>query len=647
MRSGFFNSEIIGYDAENMPVFDRAEEASFFAKYFSQFISNGVFPNPSTNMQVLVTEGMQVKVDIGVCYINGYMGWVEPSEILEIEESDTRVRIDRIVARLDFTDRSINLFVKKGTASGNPVAPELQRDYDIYEIGLADIRVNANVVEITQENVTDLRLNTELCGMVANHLQHLDTTTLFNQYQDWLNRVTSEAEIDLAEKKQEIEIKFNKLMSELSESFDNFISNCSTNFDEWFKDVQTTLSEDVGGNLLVKINNLQDNVNTKYNSTNERIANLEAKHTGHIYGVKRNIESSDPAWERIEDSIGLVANATHDGTEVENDFDNIYPWSDIISYNYDVKGQKITAFYGEPTFKFDGSNGQVMTRIPAFWYKREQKVEEDGNTYEYIYIADYAVNGFIKSEQFSVGRYTISGDSSKVYSKSGVEPFTNYTITNARDYAKSLGSEFGILDWRCFLLQLLYLVEYADYNSQNMLGQGRTGRNNHCANNSGGCDSLGMKSGCLGNDGTYSLIYRGIEDIFGNIWQFIDGINIKEYQAYICYDSSQYAVDTFDGAYQKLGYINARKNGYASKLGYDKNHPLISLATETEGSSDTYTTDFQSISSTVNEDVSEGKIICWGFDWRYAIYSGLWSWKLNGGSSIIGEEAGARLLKNS
>ena len=38
MRSGFFNSEIIGYDAENMPVFDRAEEASFFAKYFSQLL---------------------------------------------------------------------------------------------------------------------------------------------------------------------------------------------------------------------------------------------------------------------------------------------------------------------------------------------------------------------------------------------------------------------------------------------------------------------------------------------------------------------------------------------------------------------------------------------------------------------------------
>ena len=39
-------------------------------------------------------------------------------------------------------------------------------------------------------------------------------------------------------------------------------------------------------------------------------------------------------WERIEDSVGLIANATKDGSEVENDFDNIYPWSDIITYNY-------------------------------------------------------------------------------------------------------------------------------------------------------------------------------------------------------------------------------------------------------------------------------------------------------------------------
>lgn len=244
MRSGFFNSEIISYDAENMPVFDRAEEASFFAKYFSQLVSNGVFPNPSTNMQVLATEGMNVKVDIGICYINGYMGWVESAETFEIEESDLQARIDRIVARLDFTDRSIKLFVKKGTPLGNPVAPELQRDYDIYEIGLADIRVNANAIEITQENITDLRLNTELCGIVANQLQHVDTTTLFNQYQEWLERVTGEAEEDLEQKKEDFE-----------EYFNNLKTTFSNDFNTWFQTVKDVLDEDTAGHLLNMINN--------------------------------------------------------------------------------------------------------------------------------------------------------------------------------------------------------------------------------------------------------------------------------------------------------------------------------------------------------------------------------------------------------
>lgn len=244
MRSGFFNSEIIGYDAENMPIFDRAEEASFFAKYFSQFISNGVFPNPSTNMQVLADTGMNIKVSAGVCYINGYMGWVENTETFTIEESDTQSRIDRIVARLDFDNREIQCYVKKGTAAGNPVAPALQRDYDIYEVGLADVRVNANAIEIKQENITDLRLNTDLCGIVANQLQHVDTTTLFNQYQDWLANATEQGEEDLQTSLEQFEADFNA----------------------WFATLQDTLDGDTAGNLYNLIATKADKKKT-YNIT--------------------------------------------------------------------------------------------------------------------------------------------------------------------------------------------------------------------------------------------------------------------------------------------------------------------------------------------------------------------------------------------
>ena len=66
-----------------------------------------------------------------------------------------------------------------------------------------------------------------------------------------------------------------------------------------------------------------------------------------VYGIKRDTSSTSTAWERIEDSIGLEANAvlpesstTVANTTVKNDFDNIYPWSEIKSYNYNANTKK-------------------------------------------------------------------------------------------------------------------------------------------------------------------------------------------------------------------------------------------------------------------------------------------------------------------
>lgn len=350
-----------------------------------------------------------------------------------------------------------------------------------------------------------------------------------------------------------------------------------------------------------------------------------------IYGVKRQISSSNSTWERIEDAVGLVANATHDGSTVQNDFDDLYPWSDIITYNYDTTSKEIKAYYGDATFKWDGTNGEVLTKIPEFWWKREQV---DG--YEYVYIADNEVDGYTKSNEFSLGRYTISGSSSRVYSKSGVSPLVNTTITDFRNYAKNLGTGFGIMDWRYFLIQLLYLVEYADYNSQSKLGQGNVSSGS--IKNSGGCNSLGMKSGCLGDGGSYQVIYRGLEDIFGNIFQFVDGINISSYKAYICYDPTKYAVDTFSGNYQDVGYTNNNSSGYGSKLGYNSNHPLISFPTEVAGSTNAGTCDYY-ISNSGN------RVVWVGGGYNSSDYAGLWYWDCSYTSSGTFSYLGSRLLK--
>ena len=118
------------------------------------------------------------------------------------------------------------------------------------------------------------------------------------------------------------------------------------------------------------------------------------------YGVRRKItNNSSSAWERVGDAVNLVANACKNGNnDVQNDFDSIYPWSDIISYNYNTTTHQRVADYGDADFTFDGSNGIVLTEIPEFYYQRYKEVDAtDGYTYEYIWISEYALKGFESS----------------------------------------------------------------------------------------------------------------------------------------------------------------------------------------------------------------------------------------------------------
>ncbi len=439
---------------------------------------------------------------------------------------------------------------------------------------------------------------------------------------------------------------------------------------------------------------------------------------GNLYGIKRKVnDNTSPAWERIGDSIGLVAKATKNGETVQNDFDSRYPWSEIISYNYDVIKKKINAYYGDPTFKFDGTNGEVLTRIPEFYWKREII-----NGYEYIYIADYAIAGFNKSEEFSVGRYDACIDEDgKLHSYSGYSPSTNKNITQHRDAAKLLSDEFCMIDYRYFMLQMLYLVEYANYNSQSQLGNGIIGirynandkaiiaqeRTNTiviatndyfkvgqqiaigttvdgvsickdrtitkiteyskdttegtaitfdgdpvniaigniihaCAQKEGGCDSLGMKSGCLANDSQHAVIYRGIENIFGNVFNWIDGLNIQNYQAYICRNPKEYISDKFEVPYIKLGYVNCNeKDMYIKKLGFDEKNPDIALPIEIGGGagSSSGMCDFYYS--------SEGnRVALVGGTFSYGSGAGLWYWNCYGSSVTSYLVCGARLLKH-
>lgn len=156
-KSGFFNSN----------GGDRVYDATDFAAYFGNLVSNGIFYRTASNLQVDVSAGMNVTVQPGSAWINGYnYENTTPLELPVAIANGVNPRIDRVVIRWDNVGRSINLAVKTGVAAATPVPPDLTRNADIYELGIADIIVTKGAIAITGDHITDTRLDTALCGLV-------------------------------------------------------------------------------------------------------------------------------------------------------------------------------------------------------------------------------------------------------------------------------------------------------------------------------------------------------------------------------------------------------------------------------------------------------------------------------------------------
>ena len=243
---------------------DRRYKAEDWANYFSSFISNGVMPLPSSGLQVVTGENMTVRLREGKAWINGYFYNNTDYLNLTLDFADGVLnRIDRIVIRWDLTARSILAKVKKGVPSAQPVAPTLQRDADVFEIAVADVLVNKGATAITQGNITDQRLNGNLCGISAGIIQQIDTTEFNAQLQAWFKEY-----MDLSKKEfDNLVAYFNSLKIQSDVEYRAFVeylnaykAQSKEEFDTWFESIKNILDENAAGNLLNLITALQDRV---------------------------------------------------------------------------------------------------------------------------------------------------------------------------------------------------------------------------------------------------------------------------------------------------------------------------------------------------------------------------------------------------
>lgn len=211
-------------DTEGNPIYSRTYSADVLARILQKYFRNGIFSNDTDSLQVNAGDGMTVTVEPGSALINGRHCYEESARVLTVQAANATLdRIDTVVLRLNLAidALTIDLYVVQGTAAATPTAPSLTRNASVYELGIANLFITKNTTTITQQRITDTRLDSDRCGVVASIVGDTDTSTYYAQIQ-----------ADLAA----------------------FQLNEQAAFDAWFATVQETLGEEAAGNLLNLVN---------------------------------------------------------------------------------------------------------------------------------------------------------------------------------------------------------------------------------------------------------------------------------------------------------------------------------------------------------------------------------------------------------
>lgn len=232
---------------------------------------------------------------------------------------------------------------------------------------------------------------------------------------------------------------------------------------------------------------------------------------GGVYGVQWD-GASTTALSRTDDAAGFsnpvpyISGASNYGSP----FDDIMPWSGMVRST-------------------DSEAGELVS-IPKFWYRLSQngvnlKIQISNTEADGFSVSPAHMNrgdGAGERDVVYVGRYHCA---STYKSATGVKPQASITRATARSNIHNRGSNIWQMDFATrFTIWLLYIVEYANWNSQTTIGYG-CGNNSSTAN-MGYTDSMPYHTGTtLSSRTTYGpgTQYRYIEGLWDNVLDWLDG----------------------------------------------------------------------------------------------------------------------------
>lgn len=335
-----------------------------------------------------------------------------------------------------------------------------------------------------------------------------------------------------------------------------------------------------------------------------------------IYGVDL-VGAADPhALVRTDAAVGR--NVTVGASTIDSGFDSCYPWSDIEEVTDKIGNVfvKIPKFYSKIT---KNSDGTYLHQLSGTKYSGFDTLFKIGNRE-----IDYVM----------VGKYEGSGSADRVYSKAKQIPLDNITMDDFRNGCKANGEGYQQYDFLIdLIIKELWLVEMATTNCQaKMYGYAK---NSSAAINTGETDTVKTPSGSAesNTDGIHACKYRGIENPWGNIYKWCDGISFSGSSVYVCTEPTAYSAGKTTGLYQYYG-TRASSNGYVKTVAPLAEGSLIQYVTAVGADESSYYCDSSLQGGTV--------LGCGGFWGSYA-NAGLWDWYGDFSASTLGSFIGGRL----
>lgn len=320
--------------------------------------------------------------------------------------------------------------------------------------------------------------------------------------------------------------------------------------------------------------------------------------------------------------------------EGSSPFDSYMPWAGMDEYNI-IDG---AVSYRKGDAGFSRSDYDTMVYIPTFYSKI---IKNTDTTKMYFYAADGAIEGFDlhPGSNSYIGRYHTGNYIGTYKSITGIKAETNKTRSVFRTNSHNKGSnwwQWGVAQWMA--VQLLYLIEFADWNSQSKIGNGRA-YSSGTAQNSGGTDSMVYHTGrASGTEDEQPVQYRHIENIWGNYYNWLDGLNFNNRAAYVCTDPSKFE-DATSTNYTAAG-LTLPSSGYITDMGVSSALPWLILPTvASSGSETTYVTDY--VASNTNWRTSR---VAGAYNLSNSGYCGMFCLYGTGTTTLADTTTGSRLM---